>query len=83
MASGSIIEECSICGNIIWEDEEFTFSDKNKFIHVECLGPPEKLYTRQSLNALQFEYRKLKELRELIDHQLDLIFEERKRRKET
>lgn len=35
MASGSIIEECYVCEEFIWEDEDYTLF-QDRFIHSKC-----------------------------------------------
>lgn len=36
MASGVIIADCPICGEFIWEDQDFTVSDR-LFKHRSCV----------------------------------------------
>lgn len=40
MASGTILEECPVCKEYVWEDEDYALIDYNGhliFVHEECM----------------------------------------------
>jgi hypothetical protein len=58
MASGAIISDCPICGEFIWEDEEFTVMDR-KFKHEACV-------LNQNIQCLSKKILRLSEQNRLI-----------------
>lgn len=38
MASGCILDTCIYCGEFVWEDEDYGFTDNMDFYHKECIN---------------------------------------------